>query len=473
MIRPFMLLAVFCLCPAATAQELADPLSNRAATVTGAPGAGQALDAWLAAFNGGNREGWEAFRQQYRSQMNPDNLMEFRDSIGGFRLVRREPAEGNVAAALLGELESDNHARLRVTLDPGQPARIDLQGVATPPELKPTRLDQKSAIAAVTAFADAAAGKDAFAGAVLIAQGDEVLLQRAWGLADRVHTVPNDLNTRFRLGSMNKMITSVAILQLVSAGKLSLDGTLGDYLPRYPNEDMRKVTLRQLLSHRGGAGDIFGPEFDRERLQLRTHADYVTLYGSRAPAHPPGTRHDYSNYGFVLLGAIIESVSGQTYYDYVAQHILAPAGMRDTGSLPEIEKMPHRARPYMRTRGQWLDAGQTLPWRGTAAGGGYSTVGDLYRFARALQSGILIDAALLAQATRPDDAGYGYGFTAGETDGIAWFGHGGGAPGMNTEFRIYPTLDRVVISLSNLDPPVAQRQVDYYVARMPLDSKNE
>lgn len=470
MIRPLLLLACLCACPTLSARPA--PTDNALAS-TPRPAteadARQALDAWIAAFNRGDRTTWEAFGQRYGSAMNIDNLLEFRDSIGGFVLVRREPADGGSAAALLREMESDNHARLRVTLGPGPTARIDLAGVPTPPDLKPARLDAQGALDDVAAFADAASTKDAFAGALLIAQGDQVLLQGAWGLADRATGARNTLDTRFRLGSMNKMLTSVAVLQLVQAGKVSLDGTLGDYLTGYPNADMRRVTVRQLLSHRAGAGDIFGPEFDRERERLRTHADYLALYGTRAPVHPPGSRHDYSNYGFVLLGAIIEAVSGQDYYAYVEEHILLPAGMRDTGSLPESDQMPRRARAYMRTRGQWLDAAHTLPWRGTAAGGGYSTVGDLLRFARALQGGRLVDPSLLAVATRPDDAGYGLGFTAGEFEGLPWYGHGGGTAGMNTEFRVFPTLGRVVISLANVDPPVAQRLVDRYLARMPLE----
>lgn len=463
MIRPLLLLACLCACPMLSARSTA---TAAPATATDAR---QALDAWLVAFNKGDRATWEAFRQRYGSAMNIDNLLEFRDSIGGFVLARREPAEGDTAAALLRERESDQHARLRVTLAPGPTARIDLAGVPTPPDLKPARLDAQAALDDVAAFADAASTKDAFAGALLIAQGDQVLLQGAWGLADRATGARNMLDTRFRLGSMNKMLTSVAILQLAQAGKVSLDGTLGDYLTAYPNADMRRATVRQLLSHRAGAGDIFGPEFDRERERLRTHADYLALFGTRAPAHPPGSRHDYANYGFVLLGAIIEAVSGQDYYAYVEEHILIPAGMRDTGSLPESDDMPRRARAYMRTRGQWRDAAHTLPWRGTAAGGGYSTVGDLLRFARALQGGRLVDPTLLAIATRPDDAGYGLGFTADELEGLPWYGHGPGAAGMNTEFRVFPTLDRVVISLANVDPPVAQRLVDRYLARMPLE----
>lgn len=467
MIRPLALLACLFVLPTLPVQSSEPPASVSAAQP--ASRARQALDAWLAAFNSGERSALEAFRQRYRADMNVDNQLEFRDGVGGFLLIRHEPDEGNTAVALVREVESETHAQLRVTLAPDQPARISVRAVPTPAEFRPARLTQQAAIDAVGAYADASAKKDAFAGALLIAQGDQVLLQKAWGQADRAKNLPNTLDTRFRLGSMNKMVTAVAILQLVQAGKVSLDGTLGDYLKTYPNADMRTITVRQLLTHRGGAGDIFGPEFDRERTRLRTHADYVALYGDRAPTHPPGSRRDYANYGFVLLGAIIEAVSGQSYYDYVDAHIFAPAGMRDTGSLPETDAMPQRARPYMRTQGRWVDAADTLPWRGMAAGGGYSTVGDLLRFARALQNGTLIDPALLAEATRPDDSEYGYGFAAGNHDGLPWYGHGGGAPGMNTEFRVYPTLDRVVISLSNLDPPVAQRQADYYFARMPLE----
>lgn len=173
MIRPLLLLACLCACPTLSAQP-----TPTAAPAT-ATDARQALDAWLAAFNKGDRATWEAFRQRYGSAMNIDNLLEFRDSIGGFVLVKRETAEGDAAVALLRELESDHHARLRVTLAPGPTARIDLAGVPTPPDLKPARLDAQAALDDVAAFADAASAKDAFAGALLIAQGDQVLLQGA------------------------------------------------------------------------------------------------------------------------------------------------------------------------------------------------------------------------------------------------------------------------------------------------------
>ena len=118
---------------------------------------------------------------------------------------------------------------------------------------------------------------------------------------------------------MNKMFTAVATLQLVEAGKLALDDPIGKYLPDYPNKEVAsKVTVRHLLTHTGGTGDIFGPEFEQHRLKLREHRDYVKLYGARGLTHEPGARFEYSNYGFVLLGALIEKVSGESYYDYVA-----------------------------------------------------------------------------------------------------------------------------------------------------------
>ena len=149
---------------------------------------------------------------------------------------------------------------------------------------------------------------------------------------------------------MNKMFTAVATLQLVEAGKLALDDPVGKHLRGYPNSEVAtKVTVRHLLTHTGGTGDIFGPEYDPNRLQLREHADYVKLYGSRAPNFPPGSRFEYSNYGFVLLGAIIEAVSGESYYDYVREHVFGPAGMTSTDSLPESVEVPNRSIGYTRS----------------------------------------------------------------------------------------------------------------------------
>jgi CubicO group peptidase (beta-lactamase class C family) len=335
---------------------------------------------------------------------------------------------------------------------------------------QPSTVVADDALAALSAHAGQLAGRDEFSGAVLVARHGQVLLEAAWGLADREAGTRNTPDTKFRLGSMNKMFTAVATLQLVEVGKLALDDPIGKHLPDYPNDDVAaKVTVRHLLTHTGGTGDIFGPEFEQNRPTLREHGDYVKLYGARGLVHEPGARFQYSNYGFILLGALIEAVSGKSYYDYVRDNVFRSAGMTATDSLPESEDVPKRAVGYTR-RGPgaaWVPNTDSLPWRGTAAGGGYSTVGDLMRFAQALSSGKLISKATLAEAIRPRLQQYGYGFGVQGAGRLESYGHGGGAPGMNGELLIFPELGYVVVSLSNLDPPAASELVDFFELRMP------
>jgi D-alanyl-D-alanine carboxypeptidase len=268
----------------------------------------------------------------------------------------------------------------------------------------------------------------------------------------------------------------VAILQLVEAGKVKLTAPLGTYLPDYPNRDVAtKVTIHQLLTHTAGTGDIFGPDFDAHRTELRTLADYVRLYGKRGLEFAPGSRWAYSNYGFILLGAVIERVTGYSYYDYVQQHINAPAGMTRTGSLPENQAVAGRSIGYTKPPGAtaWVPNTDTLPYRGTSAGGGYSTVEDLARFAHALLSHKLLSPAttkllITGKVKAGPGARYAYGFEdARDTHGNGWVGHGGGAPGMNGDLKIYPKSGYVVAVLTNLDPPAAQRISEYLDPRLP------
>ena len=164
-------------------------------------------------------------------------------------------------------------------------------------------------------------------------------------------------------------------------------------------------------------------------------------------------------------------MTGESYYDYVRENIFRPAGMASTDSLPESVDVPGRATGYMRPYpgAEWAPNTSWLPWRGMAAGGGYSTVGDFLRFATALTSGELLSKDTLEEATTPNDGDYGYGFGVQGEGALRNFGHGGGAPGMNGELRIYPELGYVVVGLSNLDPPAASELVEYFTLRMPDD----
>jgi CubicO group peptidase (beta-lactamase class C family) len=278
---------------------------------------------------------------------------------------------------------------------------------------------------------------------------------------------------------MNKMFTAVATLQLVQAGKLDLNAPLGKYLTDYPNRDIAtKVTIHQLLTHTGGTGDFFTPEYFQHRLEVKTLNDYVKMFGTRGPQFEPGSKWEYSNYGFLLLGIIIERVSGQSYYDYVRDHVYKPAGMTATASDPEDQPVSDRSVGYTKMSpdgppsASWRANTDTLPYRGTSAGGGYSTVEDLLKFATALQQNKLLNAhytelLTTSKVETPGGGHYAYGFGVQEHDGQRCFGHGGGAPGMNGELEICPSTGYVVAVLANMDPPAATRISEFATNRLP------
>jgi CubicO group peptidase (beta-lactamase class C family) len=449
------------------------------------------FSAWLDAFNSGGQERYGEFlARKFPARLRfLGEEMSFREQTGGFDLRKLQRASATQVTGLVQERDSDQFARFELQLDldaavsgkavaakPHVIAMLNLVAIPRPAEFPIARLTEREAVAGVEALTRKSAAADRFAGAVLVAKGDQVLFRRAYGLADRGKTIPNTPETRFRIGSMNKMFTAVAILQLVEAGKLELDAPLGTYLDDYPNEDVAaKVTIHHLLTHTGGTGDIFGPEFDAHRNELRTLADYVELYGERGPEFEPGSSWAYSNYGFVLLGVVVEKVTGQSYYDYVHEHVFEPAGMTASGSLPEGRAVPDRSIGYTKQPGAsvWAPNIDTLPYRGTSAGGGYSTVEDLARFADALLSHELLspestELLITGKTKSGPGAGYAYGFEdRRDADGNGSVGHGGGAPGMNGDLRIYPKTGYVVAVLANLDPPAAQRISEYLDPRLP------
>ena len=437
--------------------------------------------AWLAAFNSGDRAQYLRFLQNNFpnrvSGVNQD--MEFRANTGGFEFKKLEQASPTRAGGLLEERDSDQFARFTLEVELVVPHRIVSLGLAAiprPAAFPIPRLTESQAIAAVKALLDKDTAADRFSGAVLVAKNGRTIFRGTYGFADRDKKIPNRLDTRFRIGSMNKMFTAVSVLQLVEAGKIKLTDPLGKYITNYPNQEIAtKVTIHQLLTHTGGTGDIFGPEFDAHRLELRTLNDYVALYGKRGPEFAPGSRWAYSNYGMVLAGVVIERVTHQSYYDYVQEHVYKPAGMTSSGSLPEDQPVANRSVGYMRSdSGTWTPNTDTLPYRGTSAGGGYSTVGDLERFATALLSHKLLNASytdLLITGTVATGRGpgkYAYGFEdERDKNGNGYVGHGGGAPGMNGDLRIYPKSGYIVAVLANLDPPAAQRISAFLDSRLP------
>jgi D-alanyl-D-alanine carboxypeptidase len=442
------------------------------------------LSAWLAAFNSGDKATLLAFLQKnYPARAAEiDGEMGFREQTGGFDVKQAGECADASCSAILQERDSDQFARIVVDIDPAEPHAIkgiELRAIPRPAGFSIPRMTEAEALKAFHAYLDQAAAADRFSGAVLVAKNGKPVFTAVYGMADREKKVPNTINTKFRIGSMNKMFTATAVLQLVQGGKINLNDPLGKYLPDYPNKDVAsKVTIHHLLTHTGGTGDFFGPEFDKHRLELRTLQDYVKLYGERGLAFEPGSRWEYSNYGFLLLGLVVQKASGQDYYDYVRDHIFKPAGMNSTDSFPEDQTVRDRSVGYTKMGGakEWRPNEETLPYRGTSAGGGYSTVVDLLAFAIGLTNHTLLDAKNVDLLTtgkveRPGGgAKYGYGF-GDETsaDGVRCFGHGGGAPGMNGDLKICPQSGYVIAVLSNLDPQAASHASDFITARLPKE----
>jgi len=455
-------------CPAASLAQIPDTP------------AGRELAAWLSVFNGANRDTVRTFYQQHypSAPARIEQMLDFRARTGGFELVKITASTATRVAAFLQERASDQFAEATLDVDSAPPHHISglrISAIERPAEFAIRRLDPTNLAQAVRAQTEHDATAGLFSGALLIAQNGKPILQSANGLADRERQIQNTLDTRFRLGSMSKMFTATAIMQLVQAGTVKLEAPLATYLPDYPNKELAsKVTIHQLLTHTGGTGDIFTPEYETHRLELHTLADYVKLFGNRAVQFEPGARFAYSNYGFILLGRVIEAVSGVSYYEYVARHVYAPAGMMSSGSEPEDSVVKGRAIGYTKQEspnGTWQPNTNTLPWRGTSAGGGYSTVGDLLRFAEALRGHKLLDARhtdLLTsvKVNSPGGGQYAYGFGVTTSNGLHCFGHNGGAPGMNGDLAICDG-GYVIAVLANMDPPAAGRLSTFIRNRLP------
>ncbi|HLK03120.1 MAG TPA: serine hydrolase domain-containing protein [Candidatus Acidoferrum sp.] len=435
---------------------------------------------WLTAFDSGDRATLLAFYEKnYPLRVKDiDGAMNFREMTGGFELKKIEESAPTKLTALVKEKESDQFARLTMEVEEAEPhviKGVDLRACPAPAEFKTARLSESEVVSGVKKLAEERAAADKFSGAIAISKGGKIVFEQAYGLADRDKKTPNSPQTQFRMGSMNKMFTATAILQLAQAGKLKLTDPVGKYLTDYPNQEIaKKVTIHHLLTHTGGTGDFFGPEYDKHRLELKTLQDYVSLYGTRGPEFEPGSKWEYSNYGFLLLGLVVQKASGQDYYEYVREHIFQPAGMTRSDSLPEEQAVAGRSIGYTKFDGggAWKPNTDTLPYRGTSAGGGYTTVEDLVRFANALLSHKLLDAEhtellTTGHADTPRGAKYAYGFMDDREDGVRWFGHGGGAPGMNGDLRIFPESGYVVAVLSNLDPPAVERISSYATNRLP------
>ena len=368
--------------------------------------------------------------------------------------------------------------------DRNEPSRLDdidvLESHAavldsiTWPTKRPAR--GADAVATIERTVDRLTRGGGFSGTVYVTRGDSVLLARGYGFSNREDSVPNGVHTRFSLASMGKMFTATAVLQLVDQGKLHLADTLEHVLPAYPNHDRSsRITIAELLQHSAGLGDIWSTP--RKPVAGLTGA----LAAAAAVSYPPllsapGTRWSYSNEGYLVLAAVVEQVSGEPFLQYLQRHVFAPAGMTETSVAAGADYIiPHRAVGYRPAandplgagalRGNWTFLGDSAG----GAGGGYSTVGDIARFGRALRTGKLISAALrdsmwTGRWDLPGYDGQRYGFASyvmpvGSRVAV---GHGGGGngSGMDNGFKQFTDGSYQVVVLANWEPPAGGRLAD-------------
>lgn len=290
---------------------------------------------------------------------------------------------------------------------------------------------------------------DIFSGTVLVARGGDILYAEAFGEANKDHRVANILETRFNIGSIGKVFTGVAVMQQVERGTIELDAPVVRYLPDFPYGDA--ITIHHLLSHTSGLANYMAHQEYRARMaRLRTIDDLLPLiYDQQLVFDTPGGAYSYSNSGIVILGAVIEKVTGLPYPQSIRDNILTPTGMSDTGIHFWDQVVPNRAMGYTRSfSGDVSSAIFQVP-PASADGGIETTVLDLLKFDRALYGDALLGEESKERMFTPNLRGYGYCWRISEDGGHRSVGHGGGAPGVSASFMRYPGDDVTIIVLSN------------------------
>jgi len=302
---------------------------------------------------------------------------------------------------------------------------------------------------------------------VAVEHDGQLLMARGFGFADLEHDVPVGPETVFRIGSVTKQFTALAILQLVEQGKIALDDEITRFLPDYPVQG-HTVTIHHLLTHTSGIASYtgLGEKFWKvSRLDL-SHQELLDLFANEPFDFAPGEKWSYSNSGYYLLGMIIEAVSGESYADYVHNHIFEPLGMVDTMYCDPVAIVPHRARGYATKDGEVVNAEPLSMTSPGAAGALCSTPLDLLTWQRALDDNTLISAAsrkqMLTEAKLNDGSGtgYAYGLGIGELDGHLKVAHGGGINGFAVAFDTFPDDHLVVVAFSNIGTTRSDRIAD-------------
>ncbi len=317
--------------------------------------------------------------------------------------------------------------------------------------------------------------------AVLVAQDGKILFEKGYGLADIEHHTPVTPETKFRIGSITKQFTAAAILKLQEEGKLSVQDKLSKYIPDFPRGD--EVTLHHLLTHTSGIHSYTSkPGFMDQVTNAITTEEVIKSFKHDPYDFDPGAKWLYDNSGYMLLGYIVEKVSGQSYADFLRENFFQPLGMTNTGVYTGDPTLTHEALGYSYKEGKFDRAiNWNMAWAG-GAGALYSTVEDLYRWNEGIFNGKVLSEASLQAAFTPvktkenqdDDskAGYGYGWILGEVRGLPEIWHNGGLNGFTSSLLRLPQEKFTIAILANSEPgapevvpsELARKLVEIYLA---------
>lgn len=291
---------------------------------------------------------------------------------------------------------------------------------------------------------------NSFMGTVLVAEGDRILLNQGFGMASLEWNIPNDPETKFKVCSLTKQFTAALVLLLEQDGKLHIDDPVSKYLPDAP-ASWEKITLRNLLDHTSGIPDLINEkEFGTWSMSPHTPKEQLAIFRDKPLEFGPGARFEYSNSNYVVLGLVIEQVSGQRYETLLRDRILEPLRMENTGLDTDELVLPRRAEGYGQGKNSLVAArsmSMSVPW---AAGSLYSTTGDLLRWEQGLFGGKILNGSELKAMTTADKGNYGLGVEVRDVDGMKVIEHGGGIQGFSAELIYVPERNIGVAVLSNV-----------------------
>ena len=447
------------------------------------------LEQVLAVLQGGDQSAYERFIGEHWSPaaLGKSSVEDEASSMARIYTDTRGFLLGPIVDASPGWLQARARARLTgisycltLTRDPagltGFTARdIHLAG----PGLK--HPDAEEVVRTTEALAAAYDTVGEMSGVILLAKDDGVIFRRAYGKASLAYEAPMTLSTRLNTASIGKSFTAVAVAQLIDAGKLSLDDAVGKVLPNYPDRVVRdRVTIRQLLTHTSGLGDLYDhPKWPVVRTRIRSVPGYMELVVGRPLLDEPGARYEYSNAGYILLGAIVEKLSGQDFYQYVHDHVFVPAGMTHSSypaaddevlgfATPLTNFMDRGETAYIYRLGRPRSALLQLAARGGPQGGAAVTGDDLMAYDIAFRAGKLTSPAMVKLMTsaqgpavggrrgaQPDTVP-GFGFEVTSRNGHTMIGHQGGDLGVASFVYHFPETGYTAVVMSNRDPRAAR-----------------